>query len=371
MWGKDAQVRIDETKAYICGLYPLGDRPTIRAYLDHLISGMFNTPALEKVFSATLSTHDYMFKGRGDEDTRAQRRALVILRGSLLMNQASTLTPDQVMSKPAGEIPALLAAVRDGFHIWAMQERQNNGPLQHAFNSLTANPVQFLQNNLVVCQSTGAAPGAAINHIFLYDYKNQYFQMIPEQQIGVHGQQGGGIGYLKPAHIAGTGITVQAVNVPETYWADVPGRGAVAAGLGAGTFAQIAATQLTGANLMVTSAFSGCSFCFKQNGAETFAAHISPATPDRATIGAPPTLANQLNANGNFGSPPNAAAGALQVYGRGFANIAGHPAGYAVDPVPGMPLVQASMYVFGINNGGWRFYAQQNQMGTKTVTQLA
>ncbi len=59
------------------------------------------------------------------------------------------------------------------------------------------------------------------------------------------------------------------------------------------------------------------------------------------------------------------------MYGRGFANIVGHPTGYAVDPVPGMPLVQASMYVFGINNGGWQFFAQQNQMGTKTVTQLA
>lgn len=369
MWGKDAQVRIDETKTYICGLYPAGDRQTIRTYLDQLISGMFNNADLQKAFSAELSTHG--FQGRGDADTRAQRRALVILRGSLLLNTASALflKPDQVMRTPAGQIPGQLAAVREGFHIWAMQEQNHNGPLQNAFNSLTANPLQFLQNNLVVCQSTGAAPGAAINHTFLYDYKNQYFQMIPQQQIGPQGQQQAG--YLKPAHIAGLGLVVQAINVPETYWADVPGRGAVPLGHGAGTFAQIAATQLIGANLMVTSAFSGCSFCFKQNGAGTFAAHISPATPDKPTIGGPPTLANQLNANGNFGSPPNAAAGALRVYGRGFANIVGQGAGYAVDPVQGVPLVQLSMYVFGINNGGWRFYAQQNQMGAKAVTQFA
>ena len=126
--------------------------------------------------------------------------------------------------------------------------------------------------------------------------------------------------------------------------------------------------------LMVTSAFSGCSFCFKDNGGSVFAAHVSPATPTDPSIGAAPALATQLGGQqgtGDFASPQAATAGALQVFGRGFSNLQGKGAGYAVQVVPGMPLTAASMYVFGVVIGhSWHFYSQENNNGVKTVTTL-
>ncbi|MGC8470417.1 MAG: hypothetical protein ACP5NI_10970, partial [Acetobacteraceae bacterium] len=128
----------------------------------------------------------------------------------------------------------------------------------------------------------------------------------------------------KPMHIQGAGITVRAVNVPEIYWANVPGRGNNAAAPPAGgNFAGIVATPLTSVALMVTSAFTGCSFCFKNHGGAVYAAHIGPATPNDPSIGPPPTLANQLIATGDFAAPAaaGAVAGALNVFGRGASRI--------------------------------------------------
>jgi hypothetical protein len=358
LWTKDETVRINDTVTYIAAQCPVAERPAIQTYLNNWIGANFNTPALRSAFSQQLSTDGVA--GRGDATARAGRRALVILRGGML-NAANPLylAPAGVMAMPAGAIAAALAAVILPFRIFALQEQGNNTQLQAALTSLTTQPDIFLQNNVVVCQSWGAPPGGMLAHKFLFDYRNQTFLMLPPAMP-------------QPNSIVGAGINVNAVNVPEIYWANVPGRGNNAAGPPAGgTFAAIVATPLTGATLMVTSAFTGCSFCFKNNGGLVFAAHIGPATPNDPSIGPPPTLATQLVANGNFAAPAGAVAGALQVFGRGLSNIVGLAPGYTVQPVPGMPLVSASMYVFGVVIGGaWRIYSQENQGANKTVRRL-
>ena len=354
---KWATTRINQTVDYIVAQCPQGERAMIRTYLENWIAANFVNRAMRKHFSSKLSTHGHA--GRGNAQTRAARRALLILR-NYLMNPACRLylTPDAAMSMPSGQVAQALAAMIPPFRTFALQERNNTTRLQAALTELTTQPETFLQNNMVVCQSWGDPPGGMLAHRFLFDYQNQNFMMLPPRM-----GQGG--------NIRGTGITVNAVNVPEIYWADVPGRGTNAA---AGSFAGIVATPLVGANLMVTSAFSGCSFCFKSNGGLVFAAHVSPASPVKPSIGPAPTLATQLagqGGTGDFASPQAATAGALQVFGRGFSNITGQAAGYTVQAVPGTPLTAASMYVFGILiGGGWRIYSQENHNALRTVKQL-
>jgi len=358
LWSKDEAVRVNDTVTHIANQCPVAERPAIQTYLNNWIAANFTTPALRSVFSQQLSTDGVA--GRGDATARAARRALVILRGGML-NAANPLylAPAGVMTMPAAQVGAALAAMILPLRIFALQEQNNNTQLQAALTSLSTQPQVFLQNDIVVCQSWGVPPGGVLAHKFLFDYRNQTFLMLPPAM-----PQGAGI--------VGAGITVNAVNVPEIYWANVPGRGANAAAAPVGgTFAGIIATPLTGATLMVTSAFTGCSFCFKNNGGLIFAAHIGPATPNDPSIGPPPTLATQLIANGDFAAPAGAVAGALRVFGRSLSNIAGQNAGYAVQAVPGMPLVAASMYVFGVTIGGaWQIYSQENQGPLKTVRRL-
>jgi hypothetical protein len=174
----------------------------------------------------------------------------------------------------------------------------------------------------------------------------------------------------------GDGLPIQAVNVPEMYWFNVPGRGNIP-NPPPGSFATIPCTELTGADLMVTSAFTGCSFCFKNNGGAIYAAHVSPdgtAANAGPSIGPAPPLANQIGGpagTGDFNAPAGAVAGALSVFGRGLSNVVGFPNGYAVNPQPGTPLTAASMYVFGIRQAGvWRVVYQENNAGNKTFGQL-
>ena len=356
-WSKDAKDRIDETVAHVVAQCPPGERATIKTYLDGWIAANFINKVMQKAFSKELSTHGVSH--RGDKATRAGRRALVILRSTML-NAANPLylSQDGVMQMPSGQVAQALAAMIPPFRIFALQEQNNNTQLQAALTELTTQTVTFLQNNFVVCQSWGAPPGGVLAHRFLFDYKNQQFMMLPPKM-----GQGG--------NIHGAGITIDAVNVPEIYWAKVPGRGNIA---GAGNFGGIVATPLANATLMVTSAFSGCSFCFKDNGGSVFAAHVSPATPNDPSIGPAPALATQLagpQGTGDFASPQAATAGALQVFGRGFSNLQQKATGYAVQAVPGLPLTAASMYVFGVLAGNsWQIYSQENNNGTKTVTRL-
>ena len=151
-----------------------------------------------------------------------------------------------------------------------------------------------------------------------------------------------------------------AASVRAVGWADVPGRGAVAvpAAAGAASFGAIHGTELGGAGVrtMMTTEFSGCSFCIKSVGGRTYAAHIMPSP---IVFGVPPPvdgprLAQQLEglaptvAAGNFA---NAAGGPgpFRIYGRGHSNHPHHPNGY-----PG----QMTLLGFDAGGGTWRVYSQ-------------
>lgn len=355
-WDKSDQTRVNETIAHIVSLCPAQERQTIKAFLDHWIAANYPNAGMFGALSSALSTSGY--HGVGDEATRAARRALIMLRGDMIAaTNALHVTPAHVMGLQGGQVTQQLTAILPAFRTYALQEERVRTRLQDALTDLLTQPSIFLANNLVVCQSWGVPPGGVLKHRFIFDYANQVYLLLPPAMPHA-------------LNNANRELEIDAVNVPEIYWANVPGRGNVAAAAPP-NFTGIVATPVQGASLMVTSAFTGCSFCFKNNGGSLYAAHVSPATPNDPSIGAPPTLANQLIANGDFAAPPGANAGALRVYGRGASNLAAHPNGYAVNAVPGVPLVAASMYVFGmLIGGGWRIYSQENNNGAKTATRL-
>lgn len=360
-WDKDDQVRLDDTFDYIVTRVPAQEQACVMAFLRNWV-GRNYTGNLGQL-SGGMSTRGHA--AVGDKNARAGRRALVIMRGDLLaLTCPLRMSAAQIMAMPAAQVAPAVMALMPAFRVFAQQEERVNTLLQVKLNEFKASPQAFLRNNLIVTQSSGSATGVgqAENHRFIYNYAEQQFMLLPTA-------------LNKPQTVTGDGLIVKAVNVPEVYWFNVPGRGNVAAPApGNGTFAQIRATTLAGAGLMVTSAFTGCSFCFKTAGGNVYAAHISPdgtAANAGPSIGAQPELARQLIATGNFAAPAAAQAGALSVYGRGLSNVAAHPAGYAVNALAGVPLTAASMYVFGVvKGGGWRLYFQQNNMGAKTVGRL-
>ena len=359
-WSKDEQTRIDETVNFIVGKLPPAEQANARAWLNTFITANYGTPAGRKILSDAMSTKPA--NQAGDKETRAARRALVIVRGDMINSaHPKRMNAPQIMAMPSGQVISAFAEMLPLFRVFVAQEQGNVALLQQYYDDFKAIPQVFLKKHIIITQSTPGVGGVGSvqNHNFYLDYKNQAFSMSPP-------------GLTRPPYIVGAGLTIPCVNVPEIVWANVPGKGPVPT---QGSFANIPGTRLNGADMMVTSAFSGCSFVFKRNGAGTFAAHIGPdgtlSNAGVGSIGPAPTLVNQLMATGNFGTPVLARTGALNVFGRGRSSLPAFPNGYAVNPMPGMSLILNSMFIFGIcKSGMWSFYCQENQNGASTVQKI-
>jgi hypothetical protein len=146
-----------------------------------------------------------------------------------------------------------------------------------------------------------------------------------------------------------------AVSVKALHWAEVPGRGLTPL---SGSFATIHGTELDGADIMLTTQFTGCSFCLKFHNGQYYAAHISPAGPGAKAILDANVLAQQLcglDSNvvgGDFANAPGGTS-RFEVYGRKHSTIpSGHSTGY--------PDSAAVMYLIGFKSGvKWSIYSQE------------
>ena len=145
--------------------------------------------------------------------------------------------------------------------------------------------------------------------------------------------------------------------IPATHWTKVTGRGNDP---NAGSFAQIDAIEMGGSRIAVTTQFTGCSLCLREHGGRLYAAHIAPgeAVNTPPEIGSGNFLARQL-----CGMTPGVTAagfsnapGPVLVYGRQCSNIPGCPGGY------GGPNLQYFTMIGFDNGGGWRLYAQDNEL---------
>ena len=140
-----------------------------------------------------------------------------------------------------------------------------------------------------------------------------------------------------------------------------------------GSFATITGSQLTTYDVMISTMFSGCSFCFKQEnaGGRIWAAHIMPDDGvGHVVAGAGTGLARQLAGlvpNVTGGDFTGSTAGNFRVFGAGYSNLAaplntGYPVRTALDEF---------MNIIGFRtNNVWRIWSQHINGANKTVVQV-
>src|ERR1700722_14105546 len=134
---KDRQLRIDETVDNIVGRVPGGERNSVRMFLLHWITNTYGGRGQQgqNLFSDLLTTDGVWF--RGNQETRAARRARVILRGEMLSNgQPLRLQVNQIRVMPSCQVAAAVDAMIPAFRLYACQEEGVNNELQNQLTLL-------------------------------------------------------------------------------------------------------------------------------------------------------------------------------------------------------------------------------------------
>ncbi len=348
LFSKGAQARIDETLDYIVLAVPANERVAVRARMNAKIQGMTGGGSI-KGLSDPMSMNDAA--DRGTDPSRKVRRSIILMEAVAI----SSAGGDPAAIKGLAPGPALVRFNQDidWLRLLADQARGNANLLRAKYQALVANPLTFLQNNLVIVQGSGT-DGLMHQSMFFALYNG-----IPRYKI-----------VATPPGDTPHCYTFPVLNVPAILWSNVPGRTTNPI---RGSFATIDGTHLTGGTVMVTTQFSGCSFCFKSVGVNTYAAHIWPddeRVPGSGIAGGGTKLAQQLAGldeyagvgvpgptvpnvtAGDFAAPaPNG--GVFNVYGSGYSNIVGNATGYP--PRNGNDWM--TMLAF-LQTGTWRFYSQ-------------
>jgi len=246
----------------------------------------------------------------GNKKDRAYRRAAILLRCALKEPQTEwvkTANGTNSSTKPAsGVYASALNEGRDGHFSSAAVAQANLDLLQ-------AHPRRFLgQFKLTI-------NGKSTSQRCTYG-----FYMV------------GGT-YKLDCYFPGLGnVTVDAINVPATPYVNVQGNpGAIPA-----TLSSLSAA----CTLMLTTQFTGCSYCFMVNGGSLAAAHIDPQGKATGTTGQ--QVSQDMRANGGFA---NGNGGTFKAYGR-IADGSG---------LFGYPMAAQQMTIVGVKRGvDWRVYAQ-------------
>jgi hypothetical protein len=349
---KNPTTRINDVLATIAGTphFPAPERARVHAFVSAWVTA--NHPAASagtlgyKTFSNLMTMTDV--GSAGASDVRAMRRAIFLLWYAM---------GDQVESAKAKMI--LSADVQADF-VATMQKALchsdtaagNPAGTKYVFKDVfRANPMQFLQRNKIFISGVTVFNAATTRNTLRF--MMQFNTMNNRYDFN----------YVGPGVVAGGRHSFDTTSVPALYWGDVPGR---TTALTAGSFANIRGTELSG-KYMVTTQFTGCSFCLKNTGGGLFGAHISPgykgASRTTPTPGIDATLlAQQLCGTqppvvgGDFGNAVPAA-NPFRVLGKSHSNIPGL-AGYDARCTAGGGKYWMSL--FGFNNAGaWEIYCQE------------
>ena len=99
--------------------------------------------------------------------------------------------------------------------------------------------------------------------------------------------------------------------------------------IGTANFANMTGIELSGANMMVTTQFTGCAFCMAEHNGSMYCAHVSPSVPSMANnITGNPLALRIIATNGAFA---NAGGTQVRVFGRNVGS-APNPQGYDIGP---------------------------------------
>jgi len=317
---KNVQARVTEIIDYLCGEVPGPERKGVRAFLNQ--QAVFATAMSDEYSSKHVTTP-------GSKDERAMRRAIMLL-DSLI--GASPAAVQQLRNLAVGQLRGELDKRLLGMRYAADQDAGGMGLLGFLFNNkVKPDPLNFLRNNNL--HIFGSNTSGVVDCFLEYVWKQAEFKIIPPPSGKAH-----------PCRL-------QAVNVPAIPWDLVPNR------ITGSTFAGIVGTELTVADVMVSTQFTGCAFCFKEVAGRLFAAHIMPDNGNAAIPGSGIELANQLAGQrplvggGDFSNAPPG--GTFKVYGRGYSNIPSLPSGYVYTGPP------SSMTIIGFRKHNWQFFSQE------------
>ena len=364
---KNARTRLNAVLAYIGnlnlpGVMNAGGIAQVHAFATAFVNAAFPvgpndpTPAVRK-FSEKMALGT-IYQANDTAPDRQRLRAIFLLKAAVLHASSGVASNYDTLPLPRtyANPQAMLADELWKARLCWGQANASTAPHQQMLQYIRNNCLAFMATNkLRIYGSTHQAVNGMGNPTD-QNVQNFRFCFSPASDRYEFWPPGGG-----PA----SAYTVAVASVVAKHWSQVPGRGNTPLPLvGAGaTFANIHGTELGGANIMLTTQFTGCALCLKTGGGNVYAAHISPGahnTPPQ--IGGGQVLAQQLDGqNPNVGAADfaNVGGGAqVHIYGRGHSNMGGALAN-------GYP--QGEMYVLGFDAGtgvnGWDVYAQYSNAG--------
>jgi hypothetical protein len=214
-------------------------------------------------------------------------------------------------------------------------------------NVMPGNTLNFLKfNKVYIAGSTAVDAGTApvnVQNNFQFGYipgRDRYvFQTLPMAN-----------GFISPVE-----------SVTAFHWTDPRHHPVPPVNIGTTNFDNLTGIQLSGANPIITTQFTGCSFCMAEYMGIMYCAHLSPYVGGYANNIEGSTLAERviLNNNGKF---QNAGGTNVRVFGRDKGH-APNPGGYSL---PGGGGAGTYMTIVGFPGGGsYQLYSQttvNNQM---------
>jgi hypothetical protein len=341
---KKSDERITETLDYLTktNVVRYGERQYVekyvRSFLDAQFPGGWTGNNQFKAFSESMSMAGVT--NPGGEEHRKMRRLLMLLWKAMGNDTIANAVP----TLGAGTLAEQLRQTIRKAMLCGGKLAGDDWPARYVLTNIIArDPLEFLRRNAIIIRGSTRSSGLDQNLVpfeFGFDPLGDRFEFKAVAAAPTPGYHG-----------------FQPVSVPAVNWWDVPGRGN---NLNAGSFAQIHGTKLAGAPIMVTTQFTGCSFCMKASGGHVWAAHVSPASvmsKDKAYKTDGLTLATQVCgdvatvAAGDFANAPGASP--FRVYGRDKGN-GSFPGGY---PFTTSALIYACIIGFE-ENGAWQLFCQ-------------
>lgn len=377
--GKSRHTRIKDTVQYIEGCQRAGLTGAILQDIAQLVDQRYprvQTPDKTKYneLSDTLSVKSKIGTGvsKGTSGEREMRRAITLLWSVLAATQGDRAKLESRLKLGMTLAPDALPAALDEVLLKAAVVASAAGA-SHVFNmKLSGDPISFIQTYRIFISGTtkgkekfnNAAATDSRNVLkfnFCYNAEKDHFEFGTS---------------TSPNH--GAVHSFDAVSVPALHWSEVPGRGEIQVPQPADNvgFANLRGTALDGAAWMLTTQFTGCSFCYVGNANILYAAHLSPALNGIKIPGTSrdyPVLAADVLADQLAGKVGSVAGGRMSNYpggGGGRFNVFGNGAGNA-QVISGNPFYPAKvsnagagemkwMSIFGRKDahGNWELYSQ-------------
>lgn len=307
---KNADTRLEETIRFIEANPAPGFVGDFAALVKALKAWKKSAPQGDLITLSGLMSQEKSANRPAKKADRAYRRAAILLK-------CAFEKPKDQWAAAAKLINGYSQAFADAYSYSLNDARDayfsGATEAQVALDDLLANPINFLQNNKLTIN--GKSTELACSYGFSMRDGGYKFDC------------------LSPGSAK---VTVMAINVPATPYNNVKANlGAIKATL----------SSLDGTcKLMLTTQFTGCTYCFENTGPNLAAAHIDPQGKTTQVTGQ--TISKALREGGGFS---NSLGGTFKAYGRVDTGSGTY----------GYPQTAEQMTIVAIkDNGAWAVYAQ-------------